>query len=272
MCDYWNAQQKKKCPQCGIKKSFADALTGSWNPQQQESTSGTAYPCHMETDTESGISTGSNRASLVARIKEIDIALSALPDKDDFKEARQHLTLQKETVKKQIIEAKPMGARMDGCKAALERAVKRRHQAVEALEAAKAAVMEADRHVTSKEAELKQLEAEARASVLSEERPKGTCLDELENSMTKVLQEMEGSGHVQEMHLKEAYGSMSKLFVGLKGISRQAYAQSNTQKGPNILEMLGAVQAPVPVGVPMSAGPSDTQAKNGAAGAPNGGA
>ena len=55
-----------------------------------------------------------------------------------------------------------MGSRMDGCKAALGRAIKKRQQAVETLEAARIALQAAEKHVTDKAEELKQLETDCR--------------------------------------------------------------------------------------------------------------
>ena len=110
----------------------------------------------------------------------------------------------------------------------------------------------------------------------------GTCLDELQNSMTKVLKEMEGSGRVQQTHMAEAYENMVKLFSGLTEIARQAHSQP-TATVPSILQQLGAVPVvrimepdstshPPGTGMPTAVASQSTMTKNEGGGAPKGGA
>ena len=289
MCDYWNGSQKKKCTKCGIKKSFANALQGSQKGSTSvaASSNGWTEPS-MEVDDQPN---PTNRASLVNRIKDIDAALSGIPEKDDFMVARRQLLEQKEHVKRQIIETKPMGARLDSCRAAVERAQKRSQSAAATLEAAQASLTEARQHLMNKEEELKHLEAECVTAAASDMGGGGTCLDELQNSMTKVLQEMEGSGRVQQAHATEAYANMIKLFTGLTEIARQANSGDAmpAKTAPSILEQLGATpalatgvmeqpqNAALPPGAPSATAGTPAAhtipvSKNWAGGSPNGGA
>eukprot|EP00969_Alexandrium_andersonii_P142584 6304707-Alexandrium_andersonii.AAC.1 len=69
-------------------------------------------------------------------IRSVDNALQMLPATPDMEKARAELLVQKELLKKKIIQTRPLGSQLDSCKGALQRAEKRRAECVAQLEAA----------------------------------------------------------------------------------------------------------------------------------------
>ena len=117
--------------------------------------------------------TTASRGALHNRTRCLEAALAALPpptsfDDDCYKIPRNELVKQIAALKMQMIDAKPIGARIDGCRAALARAMKRRDSGHEALRAAQAVVTAADIGVATLAIDLQTFEIELQSSTETE--------------------------------------------------------------------------------------------------------
>eukprot|EP00973_Karenia_brevis_P008119 1099931-Karenia_brevis.AAC.1 len=83
--------------------------------------------------------------------------MAHLPDEPIFAEQRRSLASKAEELKHEIVEANPIGARIDGARAALLRAQGRRAEAVQALQLAQEVVRSADEDVDKISTELAEL-------------------------------------------------------------------------------------------------------------------
>jgi hypothetical protein len=245
ICGGWSWDTAKKCQKCGIKKAYAtmgksndhhnpvaqkesdgkieqlvSLLKAATMPQSGEATCQASTAARPEETS----SEARSKSEYATQIKAIEAALEQLPDTEVFSESRATLSVQREDLKKKITNSKPLAARIESCRGAMERAQRRRQAALEALQLAQATFKEADQHACMKEGELKTMEAEylatAQAHLVVESRDE-TCLDALQSNMTRVLQEMESGGKVDQSMMTGAYAQMASLFQGLTAISEQ---------------------------------------------------
>ena len=181
-----------------------------------------------------------SRSKYVEQINHIDDALARLPDTPAMQGARAPLLAEKEKYKKLIINSKPLGVRLEGCRGALARARKRQATAITELEQAQVQLAEATSNVTAKEQELQELEAQFAATAVESAGPvnHGTCLDNLNQDMKRVLSEMEMGG-VDVQHVQACVSQMSSLFNSLTALAKEQQAKAApTQQ--SILTLLGA--------------------------------
>ena len=250
ICGGWNWNTAKKCQKCGVKKSYAAVIKSGSQAEAlpkpegkieelvsllkaatapQKSNDGFQQQIITACPGEDASSMDPNcRAEYSAQIKAVESALEQLPDTEVFSVARGTLMSQREELKKKIMNAKPLAARIEGCRGALERAQRRRQIALEALQLAQAAFKEADEAAILKETELTNMEAEYLSIAqqkLTADPDKENCLGALQKNMTRVLQEMEAGGTVDQSLITGAYTQMSCLFQGLTTISDQCKVQ-----------------------------------------------
>ena len=251
------------CWVCNAKRSYAEvagsASTSALGPEHPQGASrgnsvnaqlaelaqilGTAVPSSpMKTEegtvappTSPSTTGGEDRATLVQKLKQVESALSYLPDAPDFKEVRSPLMLQADALKRRISATKPMNDRLVGCRGALDRARTRKVAADNGLAVASKAQEVAVADVKRLETELAELEVAAAAD--SESASKATSLQRLEIDMKKVVQEMQTSGNVVELDIQQSMQQMDLLFRGLSAVAAKAQA---SQKHNTVLDMLGA--------------------------------
>ena len=272
ICGGWSWGTAKKCQKCGIKKSYATISKDNnhHHPVAQQESDGKIEqlvsllkaatmpqsveaigPCQLSTAAnpeDAALNEARSRSEYSAQIKAIESALEQLPDTEVFSTSRATLIAQREDLKKKITNSKPLAARIESCRGAMERAQRRRQAALEALQLAQATFKEADQNACVKEGELKSMEAEYLATAqkhLTVEAQDETCLDALQNNMKRVLQEMESGGKVDQSLLSGAYTQMASLFQGLTAISDQC-KQQHPSPQMDILTMLGAVPSTAP--------------------------
>jgi hypothetical protein len=104
------------------------------------------------------------RSLLVSQIKSAEAALACLPIDAHFTEQRSALETKVSELKQSITHSKPVGARIDGARAMLCRARKRKEAAVEECTVALAAQEPADREIMQVQLELAELEAQSAAA------------------------------------------------------------------------------------------------------------
>ena len=251
-CRYWNAVAKKKCGRCGVKKSWAQYCTQHW-----EATPDAAQHNHFASEVSGGLAAAQDVTEtqtvkdMQNKIKDLDVALNAVPTGGVFTEARNLLEAQKNELKKRITESKPLHLQLESCSGAVTRASKRLETAMNEEARAKAYLLEctasvarAQAEVEEKAIEKRKLELALAASVKESQASQGgcpeqdNCLDKLKTSMETVIAEM-SSGAVNQVCIAETRDLMGRLFNGLQMIANQSAAQRlDGVTTPSVLQML----------------------------------
>ena len=243
-CQRWNKATQKKCGQCGVKKAYALALGGApprtselqapthvgvpsdvgWlaSPSPAPSTPPPATSCPSPS------AAGSEQDPREA-IKGVDAALLALPCTPDLEGVRSELTKQKEQLKKKIIQMRPLGSQLDTCKAAVERAAKRKAECCKALEAAQHATRVAETDLSANTAELAELEV-AVASEGASQQPSSLTI--LTSALSRVMSELKSSPVVPQNITENAEMQMTKLMNDLLLLSQQATSAAAMSSPP----------------------------------------
>ena len=107
----------------------------------------------------SGSSPQGSKAWITPQIKSLEAALAHLPDNQLFADQRQSLITKIDSLKNEISETQPIGARIDSKRAALQRAQNRQAEATRAAELAQEVVKAADAEVNEIATELEALES-----------------------------------------------------------------------------------------------------------------
>ena len=159
--------------------------------------------------------------------------MDALPDTPLHKDTRVHLAAQIAFHKRAIIRLRPMGGQLDGCKAAMDRAKRRRADAVaemdaarQMMDAARQKVEKADVEIVSSQEELTSLEGAITAKPGSPD-----CVEQMASSLQSVLVEMGTSGAVPSALLKETEAHMATLLSGIQAIAKAAQQQQQQHQG-----------------------------------------
>ena len=243
-CSNFNWSRYKACQQCSAKKAFAMGpkpmpfvQLPPWAPKKPPGPPPVGFkgivqhqpaPAAANAATPVGVAaaaptstttpTTASRGALHNRIRCLEAALAALPpptsfDDDCYKIPRDELMKQITALKRQIIDAKPIGARIDGCRAALARAMKRRDTGHDALQAAQAVAAATDIEVATLEIDLQTLEFELQASV--EEPETAESLFTVEAGCARLISRLQ-ENDVQEFTVLEAKKLVDNLVCGFK--------------------------------------------------------
>ena len=153
LCSCQVGHKGKACPQCGARKAWATDATAttttvpaptSATPAATAGTSvasqlaqvasmlhsahavpaATVEPSAELTPAPEGFA----RADLSAKVKDLETCLRALPQSPLLATTRAHVEHEVAATKRHISELEPVGARLDSCKLALQRALSRRDQ------------------------------------------------------------------------------------------------------------------------------------------------
>ena len=248
-CTADNWSSAKKCWKCGIKKSYGGA-PNSVRQIVQESPKDTAANATVQigagvmaqSEMEVGIPilpdnaplewSGWDRNTHQEAIKNLTCALNALGvcSPDITKDIQGKISLHKEA----ILGLKPIGAQIDGCRAALERAQARKEKATSAVDEAKQRVSDAETEVDGLTAKLASLEVQVAKSEDTEIPTAPNSIEKLANSLRQVMEEMSSSAHVDKELITQTQGHMSALLSGVRTISVQAQtmaASSSAESG-----------------------------------------
>ena len=253
-CSNFNWSRYKACQKCSAKKAFAMGprpvpfvQLPPWAPKQPPGPPPVGFKglvqhlpvpaAAMIAATPAGVAavappatttpTTASRGALHSRIRCLEAALAALPpptslDDDCYKIPRDELMKQIAALKRQMIDAKPIGARIDGCRAALTRAMKRRDSGHEALHAAQAVVTAADIEVATLEIDLQTLEVELQSSTEAEPETAESLIT-VEAGCARLISRLQ-ENDVQEYTVLEAKKLVDNLVSGFK----QLLAITNT--------------------------------------------
>ena len=242
LCSCQVGHKGKACPQCGARKAWATdatattttapaptsatpaATTGTSVASQLAQVASMLHSAHAVPAAATEPPTnptpapeGVTRADLSAKIKDLEGCLRALPQGPLFAATRAHVEHEIATTKRHITELKPVGARLDSCKLALQRALSRRDQLKDAASLAGASLATADGEIKGIAAELSALEAAMQADSAMPTAP--SCLDQLMTGMEAVLADMSTSSRVDTAVVTQVSSSMKQLFADLTTIS-----------------------------------------------------
>lgn len=165
-----------------------------------------------------------DRTALSSQLQQLETSLAALPDCQDFAPIRSQLTKRIEEAKSKICSAKPLVARLDGCRGALERGRQRLATADAAVQAATLARNTAAAQVAKFKSELAELEAMVAEDAKKKES--STCLSRLQKEMQQIVNEMTCSAHVEGVEAASAMQQMAALFQNLSSIALKSQAAS----------------------------------------------
>ena len=177
-----------------------------------------------------------SRSQHQASIKSLMAAMAQLPEEEAFVETRAHMQKQIDAHKRAITKINPLGAQLDGCKAALERSIQRRQQAQEALEQAQANVAKAEEEQVALAEELSMLEAQVATHGTEHEDVRSNCIEKLAMSLQTVLSEMASGAVVPPELLAATEAQMASLLGGVRQIAEAVNkAQAEARPGTGSL-------------------------------------
>ena len=159
------------------------------------------------------------------------------------------LRAQASDLRKQISSMKPLGARLDGCRAALERARNRQRNSHDLLAKANSAHNQACEETRRLESELAELEHQLRSEQQRSEE--ANSIAQLQAQMAVVVSEMANSQNVSQDEVNATRAAMDQLFAGLVAIQTVACTRSQSAapapvaaQRPSVLQMLQRPQVP----------------------------
>ena len=237
----------KTCATCGLKRSYGDVARAAANPAHPVAAPAAhaqQNPVRSQLNTlteslarihSSGVATRdapvatlaaatarragetATKAQLQTRIKQLEAALGALPeDIEDIAEERESIAARIASAKRELHGSKPIGARIDGARAALQRARQRQEDAAQALAAAQLLNGDATTEVADLEEQLHDLEMSlADGSDMMDDEPAPPA-----SKAYEILQQMIGhlkaDACVPPGHVQAATDHVQKLFDGFR--------------------------------------------------------
>ncbi|CAK0793594.1 unnamed protein product [Prorocentrum cordatum] len=241
-CSWWNTADKKKCAQCGCKKTWAQVATGHVNVKNGH----IDHPVRNEISTLSGqVANMSSQQSLLpqsqpgadnAEVKQVDAALANLPPGPEYASARAELTKAAQAARMKIVKSKPLGAQLDSCKGALDRRTKRISEIDAMADKLQLARATATQEQERLQAELAELQKNA-----AQQPSQPNSIEAMTSVLDDVLKEM-SVGFVDPQHVAQAKGLMQQLVTGIQSIAAQAQQTASVAA-----VTVPAVHQPVPV-------------------------
>ena len=257
-CSSTNWSDKKKCRVCGVKKSYSSAVAcggayagatfgsavaaprgsadyvqrtkppmaraavaqaapaAEWAPAPR----GHAAAEQTTTVVVDGATVSADRAQLHQSIRSLNAALAQLPDSPEHQVTRNFLHTAIAEHKRSITAMRPLGAQLDGCRAALQRAEARKEKAQQARDDAELAIATAASEIDQLTSELAALEMQVSQPDPAPSSP--DCVDKLTGSLSAVIDEMAASQHVPADLVEQTRLQMSALLGGIKAIAAAA--------------------------------------------------
>ena len=215
------------------------AITGSLSKlheqQQQAGAASPPPPPPAQVAAPAGGDTSQpNKTQALARVRYLEAALAALPADDPlFAEEKVTLGQRLAEAKRAVHGVRPIGARIDGARAALERSRSRQAEAAQAVEAAQQLHQLAADEVVALEAELQELrQAEREASLTSdmmctEPGPAQAAAQPVEQAhaaLNQMIASLSTDSYVHPAHLEAATAHVQQLFDGFRVTLQHAEA------------------------------------------------
>jgi hypothetical protein len=217
-CSWYTPSQKGKCRHCGIKKQWGLTAAPSTSRVSPATPAATPWTAPRAPPTEP---TTTNAQETSAQIKALESALLLVPDGPLFENSRTVMRDQVTTLKASISKSKPIGLRLESCRAAVTRATKRKEAATEAVAAAIAEEKATTDELAKFSADLSILESELSVSVGGLPQS-GDCVQNMTTALERVVGEMRSSPLVPANLVYQAELQMATLLEGVKQISSLA--------------------------------------------------
>jgi len=148
------------------------------------------------------------------RVKSLEETLKLIPDSDDFIKAREDIQMRLDKARSELRNTKPLGARIDASRMALQRAQQRTAQAKEATELAIQVHAKAVAEEEEISAQLMALEKEWTAQVVEEASASDT-IQSLKSSLTGVMKVLAKKPGMEQISITQAQTHMDSLLRGL---------------------------------------------------------
>ena len=182
-------------------------------------------------------STAVTRAELNTRIRHLETAHGSLPEEPSYRAARDTLVSQIREHKRLIMISKPIGARIDSCRSALERAQCRREKAQKTLTEAIAASDASQVEVLMLERDL--LDLEQHFAAHPEEATQSLSL--VQTACGKLVEQL-AANQVDTAHITEAKQLISNLVTGFQSLLATPAmcanaAQQNSTPAPQAVQV-----------------------------------
>jgi len=172
---------------------------------------------HEDEPTQQPESRESLNSEASTQIKSLEAALTNIPTGSQFDVARETITAQIVELKRSITKSKPIGTRLETCKAACARSLKRRDTCAEACELAAAALNQAENEYQQLCSDLAGIEREMAMTVSSTTHT--DCIEGLATSLGQVLSDMKSSHNIPVEILQQTETHMTSLMAGVRAIA-----------------------------------------------------
>jgi hypothetical protein len=223
-CSWYTPTQKNKCRHCGIKKAWGISATPQSAPAPT-TTPSTTSTVPLQTPVQPSELINANETS--AQIKSLEAALLLVPVGPFFESSRTVMRDKVTALKASISKSRPLGLRLESCRAAVTRAAKRKDAASEAVVAALIEEKATSDELAKFSTDLAELEAELSASV-GIPIQSGDCVTNMTCALERVVGEMRSSPLVPASLLYQAELQMATLLEGVKQISALALQAAQT--------------------------------------------
>ena len=250
-CGTKNWTPKTKCSCCGIKKSWAAVVSQGQKPipppvrqsghvpEQVQQASDMAQQANtmqpvtswthpnapstpqrrtvtIEESPRSSTVPTQTRATIKNQIKIVEASLQCLPEDDSFSELRASLLTKIESLKQDLSDSAPIGARIDGTRGLLMRCQKRREAALATLRESQEAASFAEAEVSRVEKELEELEAALAKAPPPAPGSGESHLDIVSSQVNMLMSELAAAEGLEPEHLMNAKMFAHQFIAGMK--------------------------------------------------------
>jgi chromosome segregation ATPase len=164
---------------------------------------------------------GQRRKAIQAELKDLEAALESLPDKQSLTAVRAALVEEVKVKKEQIMQAKPLGARIDATREYVARCQARREKAQALAEQARAAADAADLEYARAISALEAIETELIQNEPPQQAPQNS-IEEMAAALTRVVGEMKDGSCVPAELIEQTQLHMKTLMDGVRAIAAAA--------------------------------------------------
>ena len=172
------------------------------------------------------------------------MAIQALPEDDaDFAAERESLYAKIDEHRKDMLETKPIGARIDSAREAVGRAQGRKADATQAFSLAQQVMAAAEAEVDKIAAELAELEA-ALAHTPGQEQSPSDSIEGVTQQMSTIMASIKSNAFVDPVHVQQAEAHIAQFINGFQSTMIHANAARAASDAHVRRRMQGKQEAP----------------------------
>ena len=164
------------------------------------------------------------RTELVSSIKQLEAALTSIPDVPALQGARAQVQQQLDEKRKQLGDLRPIGKRLDGARAALSRSRRRLATAEESLRLAQQAVDAAKEEVQKLETDVRELETQVPTTSATHEIAASDVIANLTTQLDATIAQLASFTTVAPDAVAEAQAQSQSIIAKFKATLDQAAA------------------------------------------------